>query len=230
MLQHNQIGDLKMDTNTTNNAATFGQLVKDLPAGTSLVKKLSDGSGSEALGIWTGESLYSNGSQFGLVYSQTAKQIQRVAWDTETEWTVERSLDGTPGAVGPETLTLVRQIATLFSEKVGASARYERAYNDLYSFKSNAQAALTDWAESHIDEDSSEWTEFSEMLEEIGLEGLKKTYRVTVRVTYETEVEVEATSEDAARDEVDNNLSDYIYDTIDIGYYDDYSIESVERD
>jgi hypothetical protein len=65
-------------------------------------------------------------------------------------------------------------------------------------------------------------------MEALGLEGRKKPYTVTIEVKYSIEVEVEASSEEAAVEMVDEDVSSYIADGIDIGYYEDVDITATE--
>jgi hypothetical protein len=215
-----------MDTNTTS-AATFGDLVKELPFGAVLSQTTKDG--RTEVGLWTGKTVYESGTHYGLVFNQATGAIQRNAYDQETQWVSERGLDGNPAKADKEVSKILDVAGTQFAEKIRYMYLYAGAASELKSFRSKAEAALHDWAESNLDEDGSEWASFSETLEDIGLEGMKATYRATVQVTYEVEVEVEASSEDNARDELDNNLSYYISDVIDLGYPDDYEIRSIER-
>lgn len=90
------------------------------------------------------------------------------------------------------------------------------------------QSDLADWAESNLAAFECSYDELHELMQNNGLEGLKRKYTVTVHVNYTFEVEVEATSEDEARDLVDNDVYDYIRDNIDLSYYDDVDIEATE--
>jgi hypothetical protein len=206
----------------------FGKLIADAAIGTQLVKKSANG--DVEIGIWTNSSFGTGGSTYGLVFNTTREQLQSVDYGYNTDWTIRKNALDVAHVSDDLTVSLVKRLA---SERLDCRAASKRADDNdraLRTFKSNAQGALHDYAEEHgITADSDSTEAFNELLESIGLEGMKKTYQVNLSVTYCFSVEVEASSEDAASEEVDNNLGDYISDAIDIGYWEDYSIESVDE-
>ena len=205
-------------------AITFGDVVKDLEVGARLSRTDSDS--SVHYGLWTGT--VSEG--MSLVFDQTTKTLKWVSLDAESIWT---SAPVAGGIVAYGNQDTVIDLLTVVSAKTLASQANRRLYNEAVSelslFKSNAQEALVDWAEGNLDDASSDWSSFSEVLEEIGLEGLKKTYRVEVTVSYNISLEIEASSEDAAREIFEEDSTSFIEDNIDVSYVDDYTVDSVER-
>lgn len=128
-----------------------------------------------------------------------------------------------------EALTLIQseQACALFhteaqlkireAQYVRASDATRAARRELESFQEQVRDALIDLEDrGHIATDK-----LDEILDELDLEGRKRTYKVTVVFSKEVEIEVEATSEDEAADEVDNRdadevLDDFRYDSWDI--------------
>lgn len=204
---------------------TFAKLVENAVAGVELVR--TNWKGNEEFGIWTGKSDTNNSVATSYVFISSEQNVQSVRLETETDWRIR--MDST----GPITLTGVSQ---LLVEAVGAerlsymsaNRRYSNLEQRFEAFKREAQEALCEWGENNIDEGGKR-TEFSEMMEGLGLEGIKRNFTASVTISYVVEVEVEAASEDKAREEIDNNLSDYIYDKIDVSYYEDYNIDNIEE-
>ena len=97
--------------------------------------------------------------------------------------------------------------------------------NRLNNLKEGLQSDLSEWANDNLDDSEPYYHELSDIMQKHDLEGLKRTFTVTATVTYTFEVEVTATDEDAARDEVDNDIQTYIGDNLDMYYYDDVDLE-----
>ena len=95
----------------------------------------------------------------------------------------------------------------------------------LHTLKDGLQANLSEWANDNLDDSEPYYRELSEIMQNHGLEGLKRTFTVTARITYTFEVEVIAADEDAARDEVDNDIQTHIGEHLDVYYYDDVDLE-----
>lgn len=121
------------------------------------------------------------------------------------------------------------QVDGLTGERDAAREARDRKSFDFTSLKSSLQSALVDFADANLDEDSSSYQDLHDLMVDNGLDGLKKTFAVTVRVTYEFTVEVEASNDDAASELVDNNLEEHIRNEVDLGYHDDYEITDVEE-
>lgn len=116
---------------------------------------------------------------------------------------------------------LREKIAALQIERDQAKAREARTDTELESvrsayrlLKSSLQNDLKEWADQYIQPGDDDYKELSELMVNNGLEGLKRTFTVSVSVRYDFEVEVEATDEDEARDEVDNNITSYAQDYV----------------
>lgn len=84
-------------------------------------------------------------------------------------------------------------------------------------FKETTQEALSEFAGGYLINGDSNYCALNDLMVELELEGLKRSYTVTARVTYEFEVEVEATSDDEAIYVVDNDIYQYANDNVDIG-------------
>ena len=204
---------------------TFAKLVENAVAGTELVR--TDFNGSEVRGYWTGETLSNfSGATMTYVYNCGTQKITAIDMESNTDWRIRLDDNGNPVRLTDTGLILLAAAGEERKNYASATRRAENAVNEFDSFKRRAQSELTDWAVNNLT-DEEDIQQFSEMMESIGLEGIRRQYTVQVTVTYNVEVEVEATSEEAAREELDNNLSDYIYDAIDVSYYEDYSIEDV---
>lgn len=217
-----------MENNNTNEVAiTFGKLVENMVPGVQLVNNSTT---PVSYGIWSGKSLTFNGTQYGYYFNTDSRKVVSTSWDTITNWAISEHADGSPMCVDSLTTSLVEAAAEERMDYIRANKRADVMETDLRKFKSNVQETLHDWAESSgLDQDENSLREFNEMMEGLGLEGLKREFTVTVRVTYDVEITVEATSEENASYEVDNNLSDYIYDQIDVSYYDDYEITNISE-
>lgn len=207
----------------------FGKLIEDAAIGTQLVKTNAVTNVVEN-GIWMNSSVEIGSSTYGMVFNTTKESVQMIDHTVNTDWAIHKDALGAPMMSDALTVSLLTRLAKERVDYRWASKKYDDAERALRTFKSNAQEALHNYAEEHgIAGDSDSTEAFNEMLESIGLEGMKKAYQVTVSVTYSMQFEVEASSEDAASEEVDNNLGEYISDAIDIGYWEDYSIESVDE-
>lgn len=126
-------------------------------------------------------------------------------------------------------------ITELTQAKETLALRVEQLTNELDALRgahrrliSSLQYDLKAFAESNLEAGDDAYQELSELMVNNGLEGLKRTFKVTVQVRYEFEVEVEATDENEARDEVDNELYTYIQDNVDYSDYSDYDIDAEE--
>lgn len=207
----------------------FGKLIEDAAIGTQLVKTNAVTDVVES-GIWMNSSFEIGSSTYGMVFNTTKESLQMIDHTVNTDWAIRKDALGAPMMSDALTVSLLTRLAKERSDYRWASKKSDDNERALRTFKSNAQEALHNYAEeSGITGDSDSTEAFNEMLESIGLEGLKKRYEVTISVTYNFQVEVEASSEDAASEEVDNNLGDYISDGIDISYWEDYTIESVDE-
>lgn len=113
--------------------------------------------------------------------------------------------------------SLREKVAELQIERDEARVRTARAESALTSVQRSLQEDLTEFANSYLQSGDEDYKELSELMVNNGLEGLKRTFEVTVRVTYEFTVEVEATDEDEARDEVDNDITSYAEDNVYLG-------------
>lgn len=211
---------------------TFAELVKGLPDG-AMLRTVHSEHGLQH-GIWTGSFALKPSAwgdqheEVGIVWNVSSSEFAMPVLNKETEWSLEPQVDGEHAMADPETRELAKALGMHKKSSMMLRRRTDEAESALRKFKSEAHSVLSDWAEENIDDSSSQWESFSDTLESIGLDGLKRKYEVRVSVTYSLTVEVEAASEDAAGEEVDNNLSDYLND-IDLDYYEDYSIESVDR-
>lgn len=132
---------------------------------------------------------------------------------------------------------LREKLAERTVEMAEARAKRDQALADLQAvrgqfstLKAALQQDLASFAEGYLDSgDEAAYRELNELMQSNGLDGLKRSFSVTVRVTYEFEVEVEASDEDEARDEVDNNLTSYAQDNVySWDTPDDYDIEVSE--
>lgn len=208
---------------------TFAKLVENAEAGVQLVK--TDFQGNPVTGYWTGTTLINPSSQvMTYVYVTETKQLTAVGMENETDWRIKLGDNGSPATLNADNgLLFLKAAGEERKNYVSANRRADSTSNEFESFKRQAQEALSEWASDALDNNEKLLREFSEVMESVGLEGIKRKYVVSVSVTYTTEVEVEATSEEAARDEVDNNLSDYLYDAIDVSYYEDYNIDDVNE-
>ena len=95
----------------------------------------------------------------------------------------------------------------------------------LNALKDGLQSDLSEWANDNLDDSEYYYRELSEIMQNHGLEGLKRAFTVTATITYTLTVEVTATDEDAARDEVDNDIQTHIGENLDIYYYDNVDLE-----
>lgn len=118
-------------------------------------------------------------------------------------------------AVGDKFTELLDQITELKAQLDAAKQQRAFAVSELAQLKQNLQRDLADWAEQNLTAGDDDYAELSELMVNNDLEGLKRKFAVTVRVTYEFVVEVEATDEDAAQDEVDNDIYSYASDNWD---------------
>ena len=206
---------------------TFGKLMENVLPGTELV---NNSVSPEQYGIWTGKSLTLNERQYGFIFNSTVKTMVSISWDTVSHWRIRENSDGSPICIGAVPTLLAEAAGQQRSEMLLANRRAENLESQARRFKSNVQEALHNWAEQNIDlSDESKLSDFNEMMSDLDMEGLKQEYTVSITVTYSAEVTVEATSEENAREEVDNNLSDYLYDAIDVSYYEDYEIGHIEK-
>jgi hypothetical protein len=207
----------------------FGKLIADAAIGTQLVKTNAVTDVVEN-GIWMNSSVEIGSSTYGMVFNTTKESLQMIDHTVNTDWAIYKDALGRPMMSDALTVSLLTRLASERLDYRASSKRaddYERA---LRTFKSNAQGALHDYAEEHgITGDSDSTEAFNEMLESIGLEGLKKRYTVSISVTYNVDVEVEASSERTAEEEVENNLGDLISESIDTSYYEDYTIQNIEE-
>ena len=93
------------------------------------------------------------------------------------------------------------------------------------TLKDGLQTDLSEWANNNLDDSEPYYRELSELMQSHGLDGLKRAFTVTATITYTFEVEVIATDEDAARDEVDNDIQTHIGENLDVYYYDEVDLE-----
>jgi hypothetical protein len=98
-------------------------------------------------------------------------------------------------------------------------AQLEVTRNMLSSLRAGLQLDLTRFAEDYLTAGDEDYRALNDLMLENDLEGLKRTFSVTIEVSYTVEVEVEASSEDEARDLVDNDVVDYLQDNIDLSDY-----------
>lgn len=117
---------------------------------------------------------------------------------------------------------------TLQIELNRTKAALELVNRKLSEVTESLQSDLTDWAGHYLTPGDEDHNELNELMQNNGLEGLNRTYTVSVSVRYTFEVDVEAVSDDAASELVDNNIYDYIRDNLDISYYDDVDLEVTE--
>lgn len=117
---------------------------------------------------------------------------------------------------------------TAIIQRDEARARIAAVEAQIRSLKASLQFDLKEWAEQNLEAGDSDYQELHDLMVSNDLEGLKRTFTVTVRVSYDFEVEVEATDEDAARDEVDDDIHQYASDYVDVSSPDDYEIEATE--
>jgi hypothetical protein len=205
---------------------TFAQVIDGLPVGARLVR------GEDVTGYWTGKIVHvgDGETRSGIVYNQTTKSINYVPVDDESQWRVSKNFDGSADVTNNE---VVIDLLEKFGDKCilsqANSQVAKKAENDLRTFRNNVQSTLREYAEQYLDDESAEWDELHDALTGLGLDGLKRTYNVTVRVTYDVEFEVEASSKDAARDIVENDTSSYVTENIDTYYWDDYEITDVNE-
>jgi hypothetical protein len=94
-----------------------------------------------------------------------------------------------------------------------------------HNLKENLQSDLSEWANDNLDDGEPHYQELSELMQNNGLEGLKRTFTVIATLTYTFEVEIKAADRDAARDEVDNDIQTHISENLDVYYYDDVDLE-----
>lgn len=206
---------------------TFGKLMENVLPGTELV---NNSVSPEQYGIWTGKSLTLHERQYGFIFNSTVKTMVSISWDTVSHWRIREHGDGSPICIGAVPTLLAEAAGQQRSEMLLANRRAENLESQARRFKSNVQEALHNWAEQNIDlSDESKVSDFNEMMSDLDMEGLKQEYTVSITVTYNVEVTVEGTSEENAREEVDNNLGDYLYDAIDVSYYEDYEIGHIEK-
>jgi len=205
---------------------TFANLVENAVAGVELAR--TSWRGEEEFGIWTGKTDTHNSLVMTYVFNSSAKMVQPVRADQETDWRIRLDSTNTPMTLTGVSQLLVEAVGAERISYQSANRRCSNLEDQFNAFKRDAQDALAEWAVTHLDDDDKR-KELSEVMEELGLEGIKRSFTAVVNVTYVVEVEVEATSEDNAREEIDNNLSDYIYDKIDISYYEDYNIDNIEE-
>lgn len=105
----------------------------------------------------------------------------------------------------------------------------DRMIQQLHKLKSSLQYDLKAWADNNLQPGDDDYKELSELMVENGLDGLKRSFTVSVRVTYEFEVEVDATDEDEARDEVDNNITTHVHENVSLyDTPDDYDLDVSE--
>lgn len=107
------------------------------------------------------------------------------------------------------------------------AARNQRAaQTELFNkFKRSLQQDLAGFAADNLDPSDESYRDLHEVMVDNGLEGLKRNFTVTVRVTYEFEVEVEATDEQAAQDEVDNNITEHANNHVNPGWDSPYDLD-----
>ena len=202
-------------------------MIENSCGGAELVR--NDWRGNEERGIWTGKTYTANdGKIMTYVVSTRNNTLVACLMEGETDWRTVLGGTGEPVGITGTALSLAELAADERISYVRLNRVLTAAQRDLETLKSGASSALADWAEGNID-DSARRQEFSEMLESVGLEGLKRNYNVVLRVTYSVEFEVEATSEDNARELVDEDTYDFISEHIDTGYFDDYEITEVNE-
>lgn len=205
---------------------TFAKLVENAVPGTELVR--SNWKDEKEYGIWTGKTwTFDGGRTVGYVYNKTQKSTAAATLESETDWSILKDSLERPLALSGDGLLLAEAVGAERTEYVRMSRQRDAIQSEFDVFKRNAQEQLAEWATSELSDEKTK--EFSELLESIGLEGIKREYTAHVLVTYAVEFQVTASSEDDAREEVDNNLGDYIYDAIDVSYWEDYSIDNVEE-
>jgi hypothetical protein len=212
------------------NTTTFQAVINTLPVGGQLVNE------NGHCGLWTGAFTFMGDSQnrrVGLVYNVDRQSVQYVNADEPTPWfQVDNSNP-------PHEVTLLEpnEIRSDLVLKVGErSVAAKRQMNmldeerrDHQKFKALVQDTLHQlWDEHDGDLTDFNGEHFDDLMEALGLEGRKKPYTVTIEVKYSIEVEVEASSEEAAVEMVDEDVSSYIADGIDIGYYEDVDITATE--
>ena len=195
----------------------------DLPAGGCLIK----GEGSlREVGIWTGTTLSDEeGGVYGLLYNKT-KAIVEKAYLTDSTWNpLESPFDG--GQESPLVTDLVQRLGEHHAsvKRMGVACR--ASATKLRDFQSKAQGTLANWATKNLS-DAEDLDRFSTMMKEIGLDGIKQTYKVEVSLRYTITVEIEAESEEDAKSQFISDSSSYISDEIDVDYPDDTEIEGVE--
>lgn len=102
------------------------------------------------------------------------------------------------------------------------------AVRNLAAMRDGLQTDLAEWAGSNLDSSSDEYRELHEVMVNNGLDGLTRDFNVTVTVSFTVDVTLTATDEDAAREEVEDNLTDYLSDHIDLSYPDDVDVSVYE--
>lgn len=203
---------------------TFAKVVENVSAGTELER--TNWKGEEEIGIWTGKSVIINGVDVTYVYNIATKTVQSARVEDQTDWRVRYANNNAPFKLSEVGAMLAECVGQERINYVSLNKRLDIVEREFGSFKSNAHELLCDWALGGVLSDES-LKEFSDVLESIGLEGIKRDYTVAVTVTYKFDFTVEASSEDAAREMVDNDLLTYIRDEMDSEYWDDYNIDDV---
>jgi hypothetical protein len=107
-----------------------------------------------------------------------------------------------------------------------AKAALELSQNAIRNLRESLQTDLADWAESNLDSSDYSYKELSELMQENGLEGLKRTFTVNVKLEFSFEVEIEAKDEDEAKELVEADLDQHISDHLDVNYpdYTDFDV------
>ena len=142
------------------------------------------------------------------------------------DWEKELIMGADPAARIQELSEALGQTQSKLSRLDTDFVHLRAANRDL---RNNLQESLADWAQSYLQAGDDDYKALSELMVDNGLEGLKRTFNVTVRVTYEFEVEVEATDEDSARDDVDNDIQTHVNDHVSLWDLPDYSEIEVEE-
>lgn len=137
---------------------------------------------------------------------------------TDNNIATEFPMTSTLAAITSQRDVLIEQLERTKTER-------DRIVDELSMLKRSLQQDLADWAENNLDSGDDSYKELSELMENNGLEGLKRQYIVTVRVTYEFEVEVEASSEDEAQSLVDDDIFTYANDNVRPGWDTPYDSE-----
>jgi hypothetical protein len=208
------------------NTTTFNEVVAVLPTGGQLMNE------NGHHGLWTGAFTFMGDSEnrrCGLVYNVDRQSVQFVNADEPSPWSV---IEGNDPAL-MESNEIRSDLALKVGERSVAAKRLQNMLDEERREHQKFKALVQDTLHGVWDEHDGDLTDFNgehfdDLMEALGLEGRKKPYTVTIEVKYSIEVEVEASSEEAAVEMVDEDVSSYIADGIDLGYYEDVDITATE--